>query len=308
MQIAVRAAGLLHGTGRRSAPRHGEEEARADRARAREVRGGLPRGGSHRSPGEGAVRPDRAVRRLRVPGRARVRVRLRRVPDRVPEGAPSGRVHVGDADERQGRQGPQAVLPERVPPDGHRGPAARRERVRERLRPREGPSDREGRSDPLRTVGGPQRGGGRRRPDHRRAPRERRVRVVRRLLPEGRAVGAHEAGPGEPDLRGGVRLARVRPPRPDREPGQGVGSHPRRTQGRGRRAVLALRGRLGRHRGGRVGARRRGVRQADPAARGEGGAGPVRHRPPAPGGAGSPGRADHARDRRPRGAWATATW
>ncbi len=34
---------LLHGTGRRPAPRHGQEEARADRAGAREVRGGLSR-------------------------------------------------------------------------------------------------------------------------------------------------------------------------------------------------------------------------------------------------------------------------
>ena len=35
---------------------------------------------------------------------------------------------------RQGRQGPQAVLPVRVPRHGHRGPAARRERVRAGLR------------------------------------------------------------------------------------------------------------------------------------------------------------------------------
>ena len=59
-------------------------------------------------------------------------------------------------------------------------------------------------------------------------------------------------------------------------------------------------GRLGRHRGGRVGARRRGVRQAHVAPRGEGSAGAVRHRPPAPGCAGTAGRPDHARDRRPR--------
>ena len=78
------------------------------------------------------------------------------------------------------------------------------------------------------------------------------------------------------------------------------GPDPRRAQGRGRGAVLAVRRRLGRHRGGRVGARRRGVRQAHAAPRGEGGAGAVRHRPPAPGRAGAARRPDHARDRRPR--------
>ena len=113
--------GVLHGTGRRSAARDGEEEARADRRGAREVPGGVSRGRSPGSTGQGAVRPHRAVRGLRVPGRARVRVRLRRLPDRVPEGPPPGRVHVGDAHERQGRQGPQAVLPERLPTHGHRG-------------------------------------------------------------------------------------------------------------------------------------------------------------------------------------------
>ena len=81
--------------------------------------------------------------------------------------------------------------------------------------------------DPLRAVGGAQRGGGRRRTDHRRAPRQGRVRLVRRLLPQGRAVGAHEARAGEPDLRGSVRLAGLRAPRADREPGQGLGSDPR---------------------------------------------------------------------------------
>ena len=40
------------------------------------------------------------------------------------------RVHGGGAHVGEGRQGPQAVLPVRVPRDGHRGPAAGRERVR----------------------------------------------------------------------------------------------------------------------------------------------------------------------------------
>ena len=59
---------------------------------------------------------------------------LRRLPDRVPQGASPRRVHVGGPDQREGRQGPQALLPQRVPPDGSRGPAAGRQRVRARLR------------------------------------------------------------------------------------------------------------------------------------------------------------------------------
>ena len=69
---------------------------------------------------------------------------------------------------------------------------------------------RAGERHPLWVVRGAQRGGGRRRPDHRRSPGEGRVRVVRGLLPQGRAVRADEARAGEPDLRGGVRLARIR--------------------------------------------------------------------------------------------------
>ena len=46
------------------------------------------------------------------------------------------RVHVGDAHVREGRQGSQALLPLRVPRDGDRGPASRRERVRAGLRAR----------------------------------------------------------------------------------------------------------------------------------------------------------------------------
>ena len=84
MQIAVRAAGYSMGQADDLA-RHGEEEARADRPGAREVRGGVPRHRSPGSAGQGALRPHRAVRGLRVPGRARLRLRVRRVPDRLPE-------------------------------------------------------------------------------------------------------------------------------------------------------------------------------------------------------------------------------
>ena len=123
----------------------------------------------------------RAVRRLRVQRLTRVRLRLRRLPDRLPDGAPSRRVHGRDPHVGQGRQGSQALLPVRVPRDGHRGPAARRQRVRNRLRPgaRRRRAIRYGLSA-VRNVGGGAVAG-----DHR-GPRGRRaVRVVRRLLPTG---------------------------------------------------------------------------------------------------------------------------
>ena len=75
------------------------------------------------------LRHDRAVRRLLVQQVALGRLRLRRVPDRVPEGEPPGRVPRGAAHERQDQQGPDRGLPQRVPPAGHRGARARRQRV-----------------------------------------------------------------------------------------------------------------------------------------------------------------------------------
>ena len=104
------------------------------------------------------------------------------------------------------RQGPQALLPERVPPDGARGPAAGRERVRAGLRA----GDERRAEDPLRAVGRAQRGFGRGAADHRGAAGQGRVHRVRRLLPQGRSLGPHEEGAREPDLRRRVRLVRLR--------------------------------------------------------------------------------------------------
>ena len=97
------------------------------------------------------------VRRLRVPRVTRLRVRVHRLPDGVPDGPPSRRVHGRDPHVGQGRQGSQALLPLRVPGDGHRRAAARRERVRSRLRA----GARRPQGDPFRSVGGAQRRGGR---------------------------------------------------------------------------------------------------------------------------------------------------
>ena len=87
---------------------------------------------------------------------ARRLLRADRLPHRVPARAPPGRVHgrahlVGDEHE-----GPGAVLRQRVPRDGDRGAAARREHVAGRLRGRRG-------QDPLRA----ERGEERRRPGRR---------------------------------------------------------------------------------------------------------------------------------------------
>ena len=54
--------------------------------------------------------------------------------DRLPQGELPRRVHGRAADQRARRQGQVGALPQRVPPDGHQGPAARRQRVGRRLR------------------------------------------------------------------------------------------------------------------------------------------------------------------------------
>ena len=56
--------------------------------------------------------------------------------DRLPQGELPGRVHGRAADQRARRQGQVGALPQRVPPDGDQGPAARRQRVGRQLRRR----------------------------------------------------------------------------------------------------------------------------------------------------------------------------
>ena len=73
------------------------------------------------------------VLRLRLqPGAHRV-LRAGVVLDRLPQGQPSGRVHGRAAHLGGRRQGQDRDLPGRVPPDGHPGAAAGRERVRGQL-------------------------------------------------------------------------------------------------------------------------------------------------------------------------------
>ena len=89
--------------------------------------------------------------------------------DRLPQGALSRRVHGGAAHERRRLQGQAGAVPQRVPPHGHQGAAARRERVDRLLRGRR-------RGHPLR----PRRGAQRRR-------RTSSTAIRRRARREGRA-------------------------------------------------------------------------------------------------------------------------
>ena len=60
---------------------------------------------------------------------ALLRLRLRRLPDRLPQGALPGRVPRRAAHQREGQPGQGRRLPDRVPHDGHRGAGARRQPV-----------------------------------------------------------------------------------------------------------------------------------------------------------------------------------
>ena len=91
-------------------------------------RTGLRRDARHR-----ALRHHRAVRRLRLPQGPRLRLRARRLPDRLAEGALPGRVPGGAAHLGEGRQGPHRRLPGGVPRARHRGAGPRRQQLGRRL-------------------------------------------------------------------------------------------------------------------------------------------------------------------------------
>ena len=130
-----------------------------DAQRERFVEGAVARGLTSRE-GERDLRPPREVRRLRLQQEPRRGLRARRVPDRLPEGEPSGRVprRVDDARSRQHRQA------RRIPPRGAASRHPRRaaldqplgRRLRRRLR-----CGGEGR-DPLRARGRSRASAGRR--------------------------------------------------------------------------------------------------------------------------------------------------
>ena len=68
--------------------------------------------------------------------KATLRLRPGGVPDRLPQGQLPGRVLRRPADQRQDQPGQGGRLPQRVPPDGHRGAGPRPQRVGQRLRRR----------------------------------------------------------------------------------------------------------------------------------------------------------------------------
>ena len=101
MRVAQRLAGLLARGGRQPPQGDGQEDPRAHREGALEVRRRLRRAGPRPRVRRADLRHHRAVRRLLVQQVALGRLRLRRVPDRVPEGEPPGRVPRRAAHERQ---------------------------------------------------------------------------------------------------------------------------------------------------------------------------------------------------------------
>ena len=158
---------VLARRGRHPAPRDGQEEARGAGEELRPLPGGRQEERLLRRGHPGPVGRAGPVRRIRVQQGALLRVRPGHLLDRVPQGELPRRVHGRAAHLGQGRQGQVGGLPQRVPPHGHQGAPAERQRVRVELR-------RPGRRrDPLRPLRRPQRRHERRRVDHPRAARPR---------------------------------------------------------------------------------------------------------------------------------------
>ena len=115
--------------GRPAPPRHGQEEEGDPRQGVRPVPAGLPGARLLRQGHPGRLGCPGPVLRIRLQQGAHRRLRPDRVLDRLPEGQLPGRVHGRAADLGGRRQGQVGAVPERVPPDGHQGAAARRQRV-----------------------------------------------------------------------------------------------------------------------------------------------------------------------------------
>ena len=136
------------------------------------VRQGLRPGARRR-----ALRHHGALRRLRLQQEPLLRLRLRQLPDRLPQGQLPGRVPGLPADQRQGQPRQGRHLPQRVPPDGDQRPRSRREPSELDFTSIPDPDGGELRRHPVRALGGAQR---RRRPgaaDARRAARTGRSRA-----------------------------------------------------------------------------------------------------------------------------------
>ena len=132
----ARARRLLDHRGRRPAQGDRQEDPRADGLAQGSVPRGRRRAERDARRREAAVGGRREGGRLLVPEGARGVLRADRVPDRVAAREPSVRVHGGADQLGHEHEGPRADLRQRVPRDGHRGAAARRQRVGGRLRGR----------------------------------------------------------------------------------------------------------------------------------------------------------------------------
>ena len=127
MRVAQRFAGYSPGGGGQPPQGLREEDPLAHRRRAGEVRRRLRRPGLRRAPRHRAVRHHRALRRLRLQQVPLLRLRARRLPDRLAEGELPGRVPRRAAVLGEGRQGQDGGLPRRVPQPRHRGARPRRQ-------------------------------------------------------------------------------------------------------------------------------------------------------------------------------------
>ena len=151
------------------------------------------------------------VLRLRVQQGPHRRLRPGLLLDGVPQGQLPGRVHGRAADQRARRQGQVGALPQRVPPDGDQGPAARRQRVRRQLR-------RGRHRHPLRHGRDPQRRHQRRRGGRAQPRGEGRVLLVQGLPRQGARRGLQQADHRVADQGRRLRLPRREPARHARGP------------------------------------------------------------------------------------------
>ena len=200
------AGGLQPRPGRPPAPRDGQEEEGDHREGVRGVQGGHARQGLLGGVLPDPVGRDAALLRVRVQQVPHGGLRARLLLDGVPQGQLPGRLHGRPAHVDRRQQGQVGGLPRRVPPHGHQGAPARRQRLRPVV-------PRRRRRHPVRAGRGAQRRRQRRRVDHQDAPRQGPVHLLHRLPGEGRPALLQQAPHRVADQGGRVRLVRPAPPR-----------------------------------------------------------------------------------------------
>ena len=156
--------GLLPGTSGHPAPGDGQEEAQGDGGAAGALHQRRPRQGPLQKPGRGPVRDVGTVRGVRLSQAARGRLLGALLPDGLPQGALSGRVHGGQPDQRDGRHRQAGRIHRRGARHGPGGAAAQRQPVG-------GPLFGGGGQDRIRPAGNQERG--RRRGSRDRGPARR---------------------------------------------------------------------------------------------------------------------------------------